>query len=289
MKRIGILANPQVAEVGPTVDRFVSLAEKNSVEVCLADGLKGVCEGEYYRPADLCEQVDVVVALGGDGTILRAARLVGAAGTPILGVNMGRLGFLAGAAPEELEEGLEQLLKGQYEVEERMALEAQVEGQRAFALNEVVIEKGVLAHIVQVKTWTLDAQLSSFFGNGLIVATPTGSTGYSLSAGGPVLHPGIEAMVVTPICPHSLSQRPLVIPGDQSITVEVIAQHSDMQHTDIVLTADGQTVCPLRPKARVAVKRLPHPVRLINLQGISFYDLLRRKLDWSLDRRDLEE
>ncbi len=284
MNRIGILANPQVAAVGPVVDRFVSLAKQSGVEVWLADDLNEICQGQFCRPADLSERVELVIALGGDGTILRAARLVGPAGTPILGVNMGRLGFLAGAAPEELEGGLERLLRGEYEVEERMALEAHVEEQTAFALNEVVIEKGVLAHLVQVKTWVLDAQISSFFGNGLIVATPTGSTGYSLSAGGPVIHPGVEAMIVTPICAHSLSQRPLVIPCDQSITVEVMAEH-----TDIMLSADGQTVTPLRPKTRVAVQRVPHPVRLVNLQGISFYNLLRRKLDWSIDRREREE
>jgi len=287
MKRIGVLANPQVNGIGPTIDRFLTMAEKKGISVCLADDLKDVCRkdaGSFCHPAQLAGRSDIVIAMGGDGTILRAARFVGSAGTPILGVNLGRLGFLAGAAPEELEESLDHLLRGDYVVEDRMTLEARVGDRTSFALNEIVIEKGGLTHMVQVKTWMSDAPISSFFGNGLIVATPTGSTGYSLSAGGAVLHTSMEALIVTPICPHSLSLRPVVVPGNQTITVRVIAEHTDM-----MVTADGQTVAPLPPGETVVVRQAPYKVRLINLQGLSFYDLLRRKLDWSLDRRESRE
>ena len=199
MKRIGILANPRVAEASQTIDRLVGLAKQNGIELYLGEELKEVCEGEaglFCDEADLCRDVDLVIALGGDGTILRTAELVRDTGTPILGVNIGRLGFLAGAAPEELEESLQRLQKGDYEIEERMALEAEIGGKKAFALNEIVIEKGVMARMVQVKTWISDAQISSFFGNGLIVATPTGSTSYSLSAGGPVVQRVIDLVVL---------------------------------------------------------------------------------------------
>ena len=285
--KIGVLANPNPARIGPTVDRFLGLAAQKGIDVMLADDLKGICQGEGCRfcdPDDLVVRSDIVVAMGGDGTILRAAALARRVGTPILGVNLGRLGFLAGAAPGELEESLERLLDGNYEIEERMALDAQVGDQTAFSLNEIVIEKGVTPRMVQVKTWIADASVSSFFGNGVIVATPTGSTGYNLSAGGPLIDPSIEAFIVTPICPHSLSQRPVVIPGDRAITVQVIAEH-----TDIMLTADGQTVSSLQPEERVIVKRASEPVRLVNLQGLSFYEVLRRKLDWSLDGRERQE
>ena len=283
MNRIGVLANKRREGMGPAVDRFAGMAEGKGVDIVLEEGLRAVCrEAHAFCPPDeLPERSDVVVVMGGDGTILRAARLVRSTSTPILGVSLGRLAFLAGVSPEELEEGLGRLTAGEFEVEERMALEAEVGGETAFALNEIVIEKGVLARMVQVKTWISDARVSSCFGNGLIVATPTGSTGYSLSAGGPVLHPSVEALIITPICPHSLSLRPMVIPEDQSITVQVVAEH-----TDIAVTADGQTVTPLRPEQRVVVKRASRPVRFVNLQGITFYDLLRRKLDWSVDRRE---
>ena len=284
MKRIGIVANAQVPDVGRTIEHFIGLAKAAGLQVHMEEGLEAVCSGSTCPAAEIFTQSDIVVAMGGDGTILRAAALGRSTGVPILGVNMGRLGFLAGAAPEELAEGMELLKEGRYEVEDRMALEAVMGGQTEFALNEVVIEKGVTAQMVQVKTSVEEAQISSFFGNGVILSTPTGSTGYSLSAGGPVLHPSLEAMVLTPICPHSLTQRPLVIPADQSISVEVIAEH-----TDIMLTTDGHTVGPLKGRERVIIRAVPEPVRLINLQGLSFYSLLRRKLDWSLDRRHREE
>lgn len=287
MKRIGVLANPQRIGAGPAIGHFGVLAEQIGLEVCFSEDLRGIVEGKRNRfcdPETMAGQADIVIAMGGDGTILRAAALVRGKETPILGVNLGRLGFLAGAAPEELEQSLERLHTGRYQVEERMALEAQVEGHDVFALNEIVIEKGVTARMVQVKTWISRAPISSFFSNGLIVSTPTGSTGYNLSAGGPILHPSMEAVIVTPICPHSLSLRSVVVPGDQSITVQVRAEH-----TDIMVTADGHTVCPLRPEERVIVRRAPSPTRLVNLQGLSFYELLRRKLDWSVDRREPQE
>ena len=134
--------------------------------------------------------------------------------------------------------------------------------------------------MIELKTWVGDVPVSSFWGNGLIVSTPTGSTSYSLSAGGPVLHPSLDSFVITPICPHSLSQRPLVVPADQQVRVQVVAEHADF-----MLTADGQTVKDMTPEDRVTVCRSDRPVRLINLQGLSFYELLRRKLDWNVASR----
>ena len=287
MKRIGILAFIERDGIGPIIQNFVRLARDQGIEPILEEPLKEICvsNGVTFRPsADLAGHSDIVVALGGDGTILRAAKLVGSTQKPILGVNLGRLGFLAGAAPEELRESLGRLKRGEYQLEERMALEAEIGNRTFFALNEVVIEKRVLARLVRVKTWISDTTFSSFFGNGIIVSTPTGSTSYSLSAGGPILHPDLQAFIVTPICAHSLSLRPAVIPGNQSITVQVIAEHSD-----IMVTADGKIVSPIQPEERVHIRQAAHNTRLINLQGLSFYQLLSRKLDWSLDRREPQE
>jgi NAD+ kinase len=287
MHRIGILANPANKGIEATVRQFVSQAVKQGLEVCLEEGLNKTCTEAsvaFWPVDDLPQNCDIVVALGGDGTILRAARTVKSSQIPILGVNLGRLGFLAGAAPDELETTIERLKNGEYEIEERMGLEAELDNKTVFALNEFVIEKGVLARMVQVKTWISDTPISSFFGNGLIVATPTGSTSYSLSAGGPILHPSMEAFIATPICPHSLTLRPVVVPANQSITVQVVAEH-----TDIMVTADGQTLSPLLPESRLVIHRAPKATRLINLQGLPFYHVLRQKLDWSLDRRDPQE
>ncbi len=287
MKQIGILANPTLDGIGDAIAHFVSLAKGKGFSVLLPDELEEVCEGDgfaYLPVGDLISKVDIVVALGGDGNLLRVASLVQDLGTPILGVNLGRLGFLTGADPSEFEEGLERLLQDSYEVEERMALIARLGDRTAFALNEIVIERSVTARQIQVKAWISDTSLSSFFGNGLIVATPTGSTGYNLSAGGPVIHPTMKAIVVTPICPHSLTLRPMVVPADQPITVQTLAAHSDT-----MLTADGLTVCSMKPEDQVVVRPAETPVRLINLHGLPFYDVLRQKLDWSRDGREIKE
>ena len=279
VSRVGVVVNTTKKEIGRTVDQLRRLVSGHGAEIL-------VCENPVSPSKDqvsaetLVQEAEIVIALGGDGTILRAANLVQASSIPILGVNLGRLGFLADSAPEELEDAMRRLIDGDYGVEDRLALRATVGDVEAFALNEIVIEKGVLARLIELKTWVGDVPVSSFWGNGLIVSTPTGSTSYSLSAGGPVLHPSLDSFVITPICPHSLSQRPLVVPADQQVRVQVVAEHADF-----MLTADGQTVKDMTPEDRVTVCRSDRPVRLINLQGLSFYELLRRKLDWNVASR----
>jgi NAD+ kinase len=283
MNHIGILSNPTQEGIAQPIEHLAGQFLQRGVSVLLSDDLKSICTSRKWQFCSselLAKESEVVVAMGGDGTILRAAAWVQDYNIPILGVNLGRLGFLAGAEPGELEEGLDRLLAGDFTTASRMALTAQVGERTVFALNEVVVERAVSARMVQVKTWIGDAEVSSFWGNGLILATPTGSTGYSLSTGGPIVHPDMDALILTPISPHSLTLRPLVVPGDQTVAVQVSAAHSE-----IVLSADGRTVEEMPPKERVLVKKAPRPVRLINLQGLSFYDVLRRKLDWSLDRR----
>jgi NAD+ kinase len=208
---------------------------------------------------------------------------VGAAGIPILGVNLGRLGFLAEVGADELEGSLERLLKGDYRVEERMALEGRVwaDGPPFFALNDVVIEKGACSRVVAIEAWVGDKRMSAFSGNGIAVATPVGSTGYSLSAGGPVVDPSMDAIILTPVCPHSLSMRPVIVPGNQVVRVRVRAAHSEL-----ILASDGVTGAPLKPGDEISVRRADHKVKLINLKGLSFYELLSRKLDWSLNGRE---
>ena len=174
--RIGIIGHTSRVDVIPAVDQFHSLASNHGVDLIVADDLRDLCGGNgrtFCSQEEVAERSDVVIALGGDGTMLRAARLVKEVGTPILGINFGRLGFLTGAAPDALDQVMDRLTSGTYTLEERMGLEASVGEETAFALNEVVIEKGVLAQMVQVKTWISDTPSSAFFGNGLIVSTRT--------------------------------------------------------------------------------------------------------------------
>ena len=288
MTSIGLFSNPTQPGIGVAVDALAQRISDQGARVLLADNLRAICKSNpdwFCSADDLVTQADVIVAMGGDGTLLRAAEMVHPQDTPILGVNLGRLGFLSGAEPRELDEGFDRLLSGDYSIEERIVLHAQTSDRQVFALNEVVIERSVTARLVLVKMHVGDLPVSSFYGNGLILSTPTGSTGYNLSSGGPITHPSLSVLIATPICPHSLSQRPLVMPSDQLVTVEVVADQVD----EIMLSADGRFVCPLSVGESVTVQRAPEPVRLINLQGLTFYDLLQRKLDWSLDHRDKKE
>jgi NAD+ kinase len=280
VNRVGVVVNTTKKDIGKVVDQLVHLVSEHGADVLVCGDLGDGVSRDLVSEETLVRDSEIVIALGGDGTILRAAGLVQATSTPILGVNLGRLGFLADSAPEELEDAIGRLIQGDYRIDDRLALEAIVGETTAFSLNEIVIEKGVLARLIELKTWIGDVPVSSFWGNGLIVSTPTGSTSYSLSAGGPVLHPSLDSIIITPICPHSLSQRPLVVPADQQICVQVVAEHAD-----IILTADGQTVKNMVPEDRVTIRRSERRVRLINLQGLSFYELLRRKLDWNVASR----
>jgi len=284
VSRVGVVVNTTKEGIGSVVDQLAGLVTGHGAEVLIhGDPGDGVAR-ELVSADALSDGADIVIALGGDGTILNAARLVRDASKPILGVNLGRLGFLADSAPEQLEDAIDRLIQGKYRVSDRLALQAEVGDVTAFSLNEIVIEKGVLARLIELKTWIGEEPVSSFWGNGLIVSTPTGSTSYSLSAGGPVLHPSLDSIIITPICPHSLSQRPLVIPANQQVCVEVVAEHAD-----IIMTADGQTVKNVSPEDRVTIRQFSNRVRLIDLQGLSFYELLRRKLDWNVASRTPKE
>lgn len=164
-----------------------------------------------------------------------------------------------------------------------MTLEGRVNGEAHlyFALNDIVVEKGACSRVVSIEAWISDEPVSAFSGNGIAVVTPVGSTGYSLSAGGPVVHPSMDAIILTPICPHSLSMRPVIVPGNQSVRVRVRADHSEL-----MLASDGVTACSLKPGDEISVRRADHKVKLVNLKGLSFYELLSRKLDWSLNGRE---
>ncbi len=227
------------------------------------------------RPADL------YVVVGGDGTLLSVARSTAARPRPILGVNLGGLGFLTETGPENVEEILDEILAGRYTLDRRMALDAAlVRGGRTVVrqavLNDVVITKSALARIIELGL-LIDRQfVTTYRADGLIVSTPTGSTAYSLSAGGPIVHPQIEALVIAPICPHTLTMRPLVV-SDAS-RVEITLRTGD---SEVYLTLDGQVGHPLKAGDRVRVRRGGKPVLMVRRAGRnSYFDVLRHKLHW---------
>lgn len=224
---------------------------------------------------------DMAVAIGGDGTIVHVAKAAAQAGCPVLGINGGHLGFLAGLEADELD-ALPALLKGNYTVDERALLAVTVHTDQGdvtrYAMNEAVISRGGLSRLVDVTVHADGGEVLSCRGDGVIIATPTGSTAYSLSAGGPVVDPSVDCVLLTPVCPHSLDSRPRIWPAGVTLTAEATAADGAPAY----VTVDGEENIPLAPTATVTIRRADKAVRLLQLRGDSFYERLRRKLT---DRR----
>lgn len=243
----------------------------------LKAGFDGLGVRFFGNVAEMVRACDVIVALGGDGTIIHCARIAAAYGKPILGVNIGRLGFVAGLEPDEFGR-LENLISGDYDVENRMMLEVRLEQgettKKHVALNDAVIARGTFSRIIDLKVSLNDTRMCDYRADGLIVATPTGSTAYSLSAGGPVIDPCLNCILLSPICPHSLLSRPVVFSPDARLSVQA---HSDYE-SEIILTIDGEIFSKLPAGARVEICRSPDTVQMIKLKSNNFYEIVNDKL-----------
>ncbi len=233
-----------------------------------------------WRKVEIMQRADLVIVLGGDGTLLSVARRANTRVVPILGVNLGSLGFLTSTTTNELFSTLEQILHGEYEVEQRSLLEVTLvrHSERAEpfqVLNDAVINKGALARIIDLEAWVDDHYLCTYKADGLIVATPTGSTAYSLAAGGPIIAPAVGVVVLSPICPHMLTNRPIILPDTANIRVVLRTAEED-----VILTLDGQEGHPLKQGDTVSIKRSESTVALIKPQNRTFFEVLRSKLRW---------
>ena len=252
-----------------------------SVEDHLSKRLRRPSAAESAESSEIARDADLVVVLGGDGTLIAAARLVGDREVPILGVNLGSLGFLTEITLDELYPSVERCLEGDFEVSERMMLLASVERQGEVVelhrvLNDVVINKGALARIIDMETAVSGRYLTTFKADGLIISTPTGSTGYSLSANGPILHPELECISITPICPHTLTNRPLVMAGDARISITLASSMDDA----VFLTLDGQVGVKLVCGDVVQIRRAGQVTRLVQSRSKDYFEVLRTKLKW---------
>ncbi len=282
MKKIAIFAkvhDPRCQGVAEELIRWLEARDLIPlVEAHLAHHLRNV---PGVEGVDIPRQAELVVVLGGDGTLISAARLVGDRGVPILGVNLGSLGFLTEITVDELYPVLESCLKDEHRLSERMMLDVEVEREgreltRHQVLNDVVINKGALARIIDLETRVNDVYLTSFKADGLIISSPTGSTGYSLAAGGPIIHPAMNCLVITPICPHTLTNRPLVVADDTLITVTIKSPH----HEDVFLTLDGQVGVELRCGDIIRVRRARYSTKLVMSRSKNYFEVLRTKLKW---------
>ncbi|HXY69230.1 MAG TPA: NAD(+)/NADH kinase [Gemmatimonadales bacterium] len=225
-------------------------------------------------------KLDMLISLGGDGTLLRGARLACLRGIPILGINLGRVGFLAGAGPETAVETLRHVVRGEYTIESRLALSARVgdAGEDCLAVNDVVIHKGGIARLIRIAVAVDGQEVGVYTSDGIIVATPTGSTAYSMSAGGPIVVPGVDALVVTAICPHTLAVRPLVVSAGSRLALRVLEPVPAPD--ELMVSIDGQVTARLAPAQEVTVVRATRPVLLARPGAETFFVRLREKLQW---------
>jgi len=253
--------------------RKIEIVRKKTVE----PGQKKASGSLPPAPSDL----DCIFVLGGDGTFLSAVRWIGDRDIPILGIKFGEVGFLAEIAEENLYTAAEKVLKGDFILRPRMRLSVKVKRQnetlaQETVLNDVVINRGALARLAHIETYIDNHYLTTYSADGLIVATPTGSTAYSLAAGGPVIHPAVPGIILTPICPFTLTNRPLIVPESANIKIK-LAKGS----YDIILTFDGQKGFEINDRDEIAIQKGPHPIHLITLPDRQYFDILKNKLKWS--------
>jgi NAD+ kinase len=285
--RVGIVAKSHLRAAAPHLTRIAAWLRDRGARAVFERSTSALMsepdDHPVYDRLELVDHVDMILVLGGDGTLLSMADRIAAAGcrVPILGVNFGSLGFLTEVTLPELYPSLEAALSGAAHIEERLMLQSTTSraGQlfaRQHVLNDVVITQGARARMIDLSVWVEDEFLTRVRADGLIVATPTGSTAYNLAAGGPIVQPNVEALVINPIAPHTLTNRPIVIPAGAVIRVQPMMQERD----EVFVTFDGQAGFDLQPGDEVRVCRAAEPLRLVKPTTRSYYEVLRQKLKW---------
>lgn len=285
MIRLGVVGHQGYPALGDVLATLAEVAPRLDIEVVLEGALHD--RAPVGARLDDFSSIDALLTLGGDGTLLRGARALGGRSVPILGINLGRLGFLTCCQANELGEALERFAHGEYQAEPRMMLQAIArdadgeERDRWFALNDVVLSKTGIARAVRLRVEANGEPVATYAADGIVVSTPTGSTAYSLSAGGPVLYPTLDTMVVTPVSAHTLAVRPLVLPA----TIEVDIRSDDLEA--LMITVDGQRGGEFGPGEVLVVRRAPHQAMIVRFPGQRFFATMRRKLGWGgLAERD---
>ncbi len=280
MKKIGIFTKRNAPEALDAAKELLESLDKEKVEVLPEKDLALSLKIKGYPGNKIPSMSDIIIVFGGDGTLLSVARLVGNQGAPILGVNFGGLGFITEVTRNEIKKGIiEKIFSKKYHIDERLVLSTDIyrSGKKVVnntALNDVVISKSALARMIDLDMHVNKNYVSSFKADGLIISTPTGSTAHSLSAGGPILYPSLESFVITPICPHTLANRPIVLPDNFMIEVSI------KNGEDVYLTLDGQVGFPLDVKDRIRISKADFKTKFIRLYDRDYFQILRTKLKW---------
>jgi NAD+ kinase len=283
IRRVGLIANPEKPDVVRLVhraQRLVAAARRTAVFETNTAAMLGMPVKKACSMPELAANTDVILVFGGDGTMLKAAREIAGSATPVLGINAGHLGFLTAVSPNHLQAALHRLWEGRFQVEERALLEGVVchggDHSSLLALNDFVLSRGLTSRLIELEVRVNDVLLTRYRCDGFIASSPTGSTAYSLAAGGAIVSPDTEALTLTPICPHTLSIRPVVV--NLASTVEVKLVSSRLLAT---VAADGQQQVELAVGDTVTIRRSARSVRMLQLEGSNFFSTLRLKLGWS--------
>jgi NAD+ kinase len=280
MRHVAIIYKRMRPEAARLAHQVKEWFEEHNVEVFLRENIDNSGVSCVYEKIDIPVTVEMVVVIGGDGTFLSVARFIERRSIPIVGINLGGLGFLTEITADSCFSELEKILSGNFEIEERIVLRVSVrrEGKEIFShrvLNDAVINKGALARIIDLHASIDGHFLTHYRGDGLIICTPTGSTAYNISAGGPIIFPTTEAIILTPICSFTLTNRPIVFPGNVTVMVEIAEPAAD-----VTLTCDGQIGCLIRDLDQVIATTAATPLRIIKTPGVNHFEILRSKLKW---------
>lgn len=280
MKKFGIIGHLDRPQIEQATDQIIKWCEANNVEIRICSDLGPLVNRQDLAAEDdeIWRYCDVVISLGGDGSMLSSARTTGSHGIPILGVNLGSLGFLTEVTQDKIAKSLELLKADKCEIEERMVLEALIPTARQtdlFALNDVVIHHGEDSNLIDLDLYSDEEFVCSYNVDGIIISTPTGSTAYSLSVGGPIINPLMEAISVSPISPHTLTLRPIIFPAENVITVVAGEGGGRLR-----VSVDGRVVGELEETQKITIRKAAYKIKLIRFDSTSFYEILRKKLHW---------
>ncbi|MEE9555602.1 MAG: NAD(+)/NADH kinase [candidate division Zixibacteria bacterium] len=280
MKKLGLIAHLDRPQVGEATERIIKWTEEQRIPIKICNDLATLVKRNDIASDNKQIGLDceVIISLGGDGSMLSSARAAGNRSVPILGINLGSLGFLTEVAHDRIIESLERLRDDKYTVEERMVLEVYpaVDGSDGhFALNDVVIDHGESTRLVHLDLLANDEFVSSYNADGIIISTPTGSTAYSLSVGGPIFNPSMEAIAVSPISPHTLTLRSIIFPANNILTIKVGKTKGKLR-----VSVDGRIVGSLESRQIIIIQRASHKIKLVRFGARSFYSVLRKKLHW---------
>ncbi len=288
--KFGIVANKLKKDVENVINMIINEISNHKYQLVLADELKDIIKYNkepslninFVKREEIINHCNILISIGGDGTMLSSAFLVRNSNIPLLGVNFGKLGFLAEFDLDSLKIFLNEVEEKKFVVEDRIALVAKCENSSddLFAINDIVIDKGPWQKMIELEIYIDDEYVTSFMADGIIIATPTGSTGYSLSTGGPIVNPKADVITLSPIAPHTLTMRPLVISSKQKINIIAYSPFEKIQ-----VSSDGQRVSYFKPPVKILIEKSNNPIKLVHLSKNNYYEILRSKLYWGIDIR----